>query len=439
MTNGRLIAAFLILAGILGGLVNGSAIYSRLLYLGIILCLGAFVWAQIIRNSIFIQRSARTLRASLGDIFLEHYEIIHQGWLMAPWIEITNETQMPYSSGSRLLTMVNPHQNRSYLSRTWLTRRGRYLLGPTRVTTGDPFGLFRFSKKIQPRQSLIVLPMLFELHTFTTPAGLLPGGRVIRRKALDITSNASGLREYATGDPVKRIHWPSSLRKGQLMVKEFEQDPQGEVWLILDAQAGVHQEQAQPTEDIPVDALLFGRKPKFQLPASTLEYAISVTASLSHYFISERRAVGLLTEGRAYTLIPAERTVRQESKILETLAFLDARGSLTLAELVSTQLGQFPQGSSLILITPNISDALTVAIENLQRRNLRPMVVFIPTDAFGGKASVNEQVTTLQNRHIPVCKIGYGEDIGKALGNYSSQFIDPGNRAWQRPVLSHLI
>ena len=118
----------------------------------------------------------------------------------------------------------------------WLTRRGSFPLGPTVITISDPLGLFRIEKQFAASKSLTVLPMIFPIESSLSPPGLLPGGQVIRRKSTDITPHASGVREYNSGDPMKRIHWPTSIRRGQLIVKEFDQDPQAEVWLFLDTQ-----------------------------------------------------------------------------------------------------------------------------------------------------------------------------------------------------------
>ena len=172
---------------------------------------------------------------------------------------------IPYASGSRLLTLVLGRQKRTYLARTWLTRRGAFALGPTRISTGDPFGLFRSSKEIAATQTLIVLPMLFEIKSFSLPPGLLPGGQVIRRKSPDITPHAAGVREYIHGDAMKRIHWPTSIRRNQLMVKEFEQDPQAEVWLYLDSQNDVHHEKPHQDEQVPAESIFFGQSSRFQL------------------------------------------------------------------------------------------------------------------------------------------------------------------------------
>jgi uncharacterized protein (DUF58 family) len=228
-----------------------------------------------------VSRSARILRANAGDFFEEHFEVVNGSRVIAPWIEVFNQVTIPYASGSRLLALVPGRQKRTYLARTWLTRRGAFALGPTRITTGDPFGLFRSSKEIAATQTLVVLPMLFDIKSFSLPPGLLPGGQVIRSKSPDITPHAAGVREYIHGDAMKRIHWPTSIRRNQLMVKEFEQDPQAEVWLYLDSQSNVHHEKSHQDEHVSAESIFFGRRPTFHLPPSSLEYAISITASLA--------------------------------------------------------------------------------------------------------------------------------------------------------------
>lgn len=204
------------------------------------------------------------------------------------------------------------------------------MLGPTRISTGDPFGLFSASKVIAPERTLVVFPIIFEIKSFVFPPGLLPGGQVIRRKSADITPHAAGVREYVHGDAMKRIHWPTSARRGHLMVKEFEQDPQAEIWLYLDSQKDVHYAKPYQLEEIPIEMMMFKKRPKFKLPPATLEYSISITASLSHYFIGQRRAVGYVSAGQTFIVHSAEHSERQEAKILETLAFVEANGSLRL-------------------------------------------------------------------------------------------------------------
>jgi uncharacterized protein (DUF58 family) len=429
MNGGRILIALLILVGAGGVLVSGADVYSRMLYLGLLLGCGAGVWTWVVGRYLRVQRSARASRANVGDIFEEYFEVENGSPLLAAWIEVANQSTVPFSSGSRLLTLVGPHQRRSYLARTWLTRRGGFSLGPTQISAGDPLGLFRTGRMLPSSQPLVVLPLIFDIRSFLSPPGLLPGGQVIRRRAVDVTPHAAGVREYVHGDALKRIHWPTSMRHGQLMVKEFEQDPQSEVWLFLDAEKIVHAEKKYRYDEVSMQSVLFGHRPQFKLPPSTLEYGISICASLAHYFIQQRRAVGFISSGRTLTMLPAERSGRQEGKILETLAFLEARGEQTLARTITAQAAQLPQGSSAILIT----------VDDLVRRNLHPVVLLLVAQSFGGPPGAEGFVRSLRERRVPVCPVECEADLSSTLSGFSSDFMSQDLHTWQRPPLSHLI
>ena len=434
MRSGRIFIALLLLAGTLGALTTGADLYSRFLYLGILLTVGSWAWTCWVARGLRVVRSARIQRANVGDFFEEHFEVENKGRVIAPWIEILNQSTIPHGSGSRLLTLVRGRQKRTYLARTWLTQRGAFALGPTRLTTGDPFGLFRSSKEIPAAQTLIVLPMLFDLQSFTLPPGLLPGGQVIRRRSSDITPHAAGVREYIHGDAMKRIHWPTSIRRGQLMVKEFEQDPQAEVWVYLDSQNSVHHQKPEQGTPPPAESIFYGRRPEFKLPPSSLEYSISITASLAHYFIAQRRAVGYASAGRTFTVHQAERSERQEGRILETLAFVKADGDLSIAAMVAAQASQLPQGSTAILITPSTRPDLLQAVDDLQRRFLRPVVILLDIATFGGPHGTEKLAQSLRERRVPVCVIACDADLKLALSTLTTDLISQEMRTWRSPV-----
>jgi uncharacterized protein (DUF58 family) len=439
MTPGRIFVVFILLTGGVGTAVNGAAFYVRLLYLGALLLLLAWLLSVLSLRGIAVERRARSQRAAVGDVFEEHFEISNNSRITKFWLEVLNESKIPHASGSRVLTLLRGRQKRLYTARTWLTNRGGYILGPTTVTSGDPFGIFRTSRQFPSKNNLIVFPMLFNVRDFLSPPGLLPGGKAIKRKSIDITPHAAGVREYVPGDPLKRIHWPTSMRRNQLMVKEFEQDPQAEVWLFLDAHKSVHVSKPVDQEEAPpVDDLFLLRRRKVKLPPSTLEYSISITASLAHYFIGQRRSVGLVTASeRSYKVIPAERSERQEGKILESLAFIQAESTIVLPSLVTAQIGQLPQGSSAILVTPMVWPELLLAVDSLQRRKLRPLVVLLMARTFGGRQSNEDLVRLLAERNVPVCAVYCDADLSEILSSFSINTFSQ-ESAWQPPVLSHL-
>jgi uncharacterized protein (DUF58 family) len=439
VTPGRIFVFLLLVVGGVGTVVTGGIVYVRLFYLSALLILIAWLSSAFALRGIQVERQARSLRASVGDIFEEHFEVSNTSRIPKLWLEVANQSNMPFATGSRILTFLRAKQKRIYTARTWLTNRGGFPLGPTTITSGDLFGIFRVSKSFPATTSLVVLPMLFPVSEFLTPPGLLPGGKAIRRKSIDITPHAAGVREYVPGDPMKRIHWPTSIRREQLMVKEFEQDPQAEVWLFLDTYKSSHVAKPGDTyETPPIDDLLLLRRRKVKLPASTLEYSVSITASLAHYFIGQRRAVGFVSaSGRSFKMIPAERSERQEAKILEELAFLQAESTYTLPGLVTAQLGQLPQGSSAILVTPMIWPELLLGVDSLQRRNLRPVVVLLMSHSFGSRANNEDLAQSLNERKVPVCRVYCEADLSETLSSFAVNTFSQ-DMSWRRPVLSHL-
>jgi uncharacterized protein (DUF58 family) len=402
---------------ILGGIawaVTGNAIFIRLAYFGLFLLVGAGLWSGLMARGIRVRRDARLLRAGVGEVFEERFEVGVSAWPGCPWLEVVNQSTLPGAAGSRLLTRIGRREKRLYTARTLLTRRGAYPLGPTLVSAGDPFGLFPVEKRIPAAETLVVLPMTFPISEFPPPPGLLPGGKTIRTKTADVTPHAAGIREYVPGDPMKRIHWPSTARRGRFMVKEFEQDPQAEIWLFVDAQREVHarREEAQLP---PIEEKLLLRKPKVNLPCDTFEYTLSAVGSLAQHFLRNRRSVGLACSSAKFTVLSSERGERQLGKVLETLSFLQPDGDMPVLGLVTLQAKLLPLGTGVILVTPSANPELLLAVEDLQRRGLRPVVVLIKAETFGGMGGSAAIAAALLNYNVPVCQVGFGDDLGAKL------------------------
>ena len=436
MKASRFLLALVFTVGLLGAVFNGAIIYTRFFLISASIAVLSWVWTQWSAVGLSLVRGSRVLRANVGDVFEENYELGNNSRVPAAWMEILNRSTLPHAAGSRLFTFVLGRQKRSYLARTWLTRRGGFQLGPTKISTGDPFGLFSASKTIAPQKTLIVFPVIHDIQSFPYPPGMLPGGQVIRRKSHDITPHAAGVREYVHGDAMKRIHWPTTARRGQLMVKEFEQDPQAEIWLYLDSQQAIHYEKPFQQEELPLDSMMFVKRPKFKLPPSTLEYSVSIAASLAHYFIVQNRSLGYVSAGQTFTVHPAERSERQEAKILETLAFVEANGALSIAALVTAQASQLPQGSSVILITPTIRPDIVHAVDDLLMRYLLPVVVLLDTQTFGGPRGTETLINSLRERRVPVTVIRCDDDLSQALSEIPFNFKTQDLRAWQTPVFT---
>ena len=84
MKSGRIFIALLLLVGIVGALITGADIYSRFLYLGGLLVIGSWAWTYWVARGLRLSRSARILRANVGDFFEEHFEAVNGSRILAP-------------------------------------------------------------------------------------------------------------------------------------------------------------------------------------------------------------------------------------------------------------------------------------------------------------------------------------------------------------------
>ena len=415
MTFALRVVLILLLLSLVGA-VLGSELYYRLTYLwGGLLAL-SFVMSRLALRGIKVKRTARFLRSQVGQVFEERYEVYNTGRLPRLWIEVRDNSPLPGSRGSHVLTTVGGRESRTYLARTRLSQRGVFPLGPTVLGSGDLFGLFPVNRTVASQDSVLVYPIVFEVLSFPNPPGLLPGGEALRRRTAQITSNAAGVREYAPGDPLNRIHWMSTARRNRLMVKEFELDPLAEVWIFVDTSRAVQASRPQTVPEFDPQEV-WRKKYQFTLPPSTIEYSVTVAASLARYYIQRGRAVGLVYSGQSLRVLPSDRGGRQLGKILETLALAQADGNIPLQGVVEAQARHLPRGSTVVMITPSASDVVYQTADLLMRRGLRPVVVLIDGASFGGNFSSDRLVASLNTLRLPYCQIRDGDNISEVLSN----------------------
>lgn len=117
-------------------------------------------------------------------------------------------------------------------------RRGVVRIGPLRVTRRDPFGLAEMTRGQGGTASVWVYP---RIHPLTAvPAGVARSldGRVDRVPQGSITFDT--LREYVVGDELRRVHWRTSARVGELMVREYLDTSLPRIVVLLDDRATAH-------------------------------------------------------------------------------------------------------------------------------------------------------------------------------------------------------
>jgi hypothetical protein len=115
---------------------------------------------------------------------------------------------------------------------------------------------------------------------------------------------------------------------------------------------------------------------------------------------------------------------------------MEPNGDLPLAALVSSQASQLPQGSSVILVTPNVKQDLLIAVDDLQKRYLRPIVILLDAITFGGESGTDRMLLSLRERRVPVCVVSCNADLSQTLSSFVSDVNPLDVRQWQKPISS---
>ncbi|MCK6565970.1 MAG: DUF58 domain-containing protein [Dehalococcoidia bacterium] len=209
-----------------------------------------------------------------------------------------------------------------------------------------------------------------------------------------MTPNASGIREYAPGDAFNRIHWPSTVRTGHLMVKTFELDPASDIWVILDMERRVN----------------FGSG-----NASTEEYGVRVAASVARHFLVQNRSVGLITFGRDLQVVEAERGTQQLTRVLETLATARAVGDAPVGNILMEEQRRFGRHTTVVLVTSSTDDLWLSGLLSLTQRGVKAAVVLVDASSFGGREAPLMIYGALTAADILTYVVRNGDDLGLAL------------------------
>lgn len=379
----------------------------------------SYVWSRISLRGVGMRRFTRTQRSQVGQFAEEQFEITNHSLWPKLWLEIEDQSTLPWHPASRVVNSLGRKATQRWQVKTLCTQRGRFRLGPIILRSGDPLGIFQSELELPRTNFLTVYPLTIELASFEPSISDLSGGEARHRRTNQITSNVSTVRDYVHGDSLNRIHWASTARTRRLISKEFELDPTADIWLYLDLYRDV--EGALSWTPTPPEPGMFALHSKrrqtnpLELPPITTEYAVVATASLGRYFLMRNRAVGLSCRGRSREFLQADRGERQISKILETLAVVEAQGSFPFANLIATDGGRLNRNDTVIAISPDPSPEWGVALHQLQRRGVNSVAVIVDGATFGRLVDYTALQTQLEAAGIPTRVLKRTEPIDQSL------------------------
>lgn len=407
---------FLLLALLLvPTLVTGHELFVRTFYVLVAVTVLSFAWSWLNIRWLTASRALRSGRAQVGELVQERFLIRNEGRLPKLWVGLHDRSEIPGYRADRVVGGLPGRGERSWVVLAQCKRRGKFTLGPVTLVSSDPLGLFRMARDLPLYSTLMVYPATVDLPSFRAPVGRLSGGDALQRQTQQVTTNVSGVRDYLPGDSFNRIHWLSTARRGRLISKEFELDPQADIWLFADMEESV--QTGSYKDELFFDSLdappLKGRV--FQLPPCTEEYIVTITASLAKHLLSRRRALGMIGYGQRREVVQVDRGERQLVRLMESLAVLRAEGQVTFAEVIAGEASQLWGGSTAIMITSSTESSWVAAARDLKRKGIDVVAVHVEPSTFGQAPSSLDVVAGLAASNITAYLVKNGQPVEEAF------------------------
>ena len=277
-------------------------------------------WSHIRVNA---HRHLSSVRAFPGTKVVVSLTIENESRLTAPFLLL--EDAIPPSLGrpARLVvTGIPPRNNETVSYSIHCRRRGRYSLGPLSIFITDPFGLARIRIESRQRNELIVYPEVEDIDAWNLAMHGAGSGESAVRHLQHSAAEFYTMREYVTGDDLRRIHWPSVARTGQLMIRQDESTRRSTATLFLDNRSGVVGHDGSPS----------------------FERAVSLAATVGKLLAQKGFALHLATVDSPATLV-------DETRLLEILASVSTVRTRSIGESLRALRATARADTSLALVT----------------------------------------------------------------------------------------
>jgi uncharacterized protein (DUF58 family) len=270
--------------------------------------------------------------------------------------------------------------------------RGRYVVEQARATVDDPFGLARMDVELDARGSLLVYPRLVPLDRLFSESGAhaQDGRRLLLRRPSGFDLHS--VREYEQGESLRKVHWKTTARRGQLMVKELEDAPRDEIAVILDADASAVVEDSFDVEVRAAGSIL--------------------RAHAAH----NRRAVLAVNSAAR----PSVRVTSLDGDWLAALAVLaeaEADGTRPVVEMLSRESGPASRAVETVVITARLSGALATKLVQRSLAAQGVSIVWVDSASFAGRPTkVEPELLRLQAAGVAVAVVRRGDSLAAVLG-----------------------
>jgi len=269
-------------------------------------------------------------------------------------------------------------------------RRGRYAVEEAQAVLQDPFGLATFAVDLTAPATLLVYPRLVELDALFSDSGaaLADGRRLLMRRPSGFELHS--VRDYEQGESLRRVHWPSTAKRGSLMVKELEDAPRDEVAVLLDARAN-------------------------GASAAAFDAQVRAAGSILRAHVKRSRRTVLLVNGSSQALLRAN-TLDDWTPALELLAAAEPDGHRPVELLLAEQARLVARALEVAVVTSVLTPGLVERIVQRALARRHVSLVYVDAGTFDGRARRREAgLLRLQAAGVPLAVLGAGDDLAAVL------------------------
>ena len=271
------------------------------------------------------------------------------------------EDALPYSLGGRprfVLDRIEPHGVREVSYPVTSDVRGRFTVGPLSVRLTDPFGLCELTRSFATTADLVVTPTVVPLPPVRLGGDWAGGGEAASRSVSSSGTDDAATREYRHGDDLRKVHWRSTARAGELMVRREEQPFQSRATLLLDGRRAAHRGDG---------------------PASSFEWSVSAVASIGVALSRSGFALSLLRDTGEVLTPPG--VPLTEGLLLDTLATVSSDRAWSLDGAVE-QLRRGGLGGVLIAVLGAVDLQDAEALARLRTGSAVCVAVLVDADSW---------------------------------------------------------
>jgi len=279
--------------------------------------------------------------------------------------------------------------------------RGRYRMDGAELLIADPFGLAEARIPLDRADQMLVYPRVYELEGLFTDGGTPGGDR--GRSMLHRTAgyDLHSIREHQVGESLRRVHWRSTARRRQLMVKELQDTPRDEACVLLDGEA----------------AAVAGTAPD-----SSFDMQVRAAASLLRRMSDAGQRSSLVIHAAQRSRYRLGFGSGDWAAVLGELAAVEATAPRPLAELLG-ESGRGPDpvdAARIFVITAGMSAILAERVLGMSSSQCEPAVVWIDAASFAAakrkKDTAPEAAALRLTRSgVAVARIRAGDHVGQAL------------------------